>query len=147
VMRRGKLVDRGLPTILSQTFRTLIHSRLVVGMAAYAPRYPDQDVLLLEPERNDFTMFFSNIFSFSSRRAVCEHAYRSTLSWLHAGRASIEPLLARHGIGLRDDVLADPGRDLWKGVGIDPDRSRAPVAATLERVLHRLEAVVDGASS
>jgi len=53
VMRRGKLVHRGLPTVLSQTFRTLIHSRLRVGLAAYAPRYPGVDVVLFEPRQDD----------------------------------------------------------------------------------------------
>ena len=35
--------------MLSQTFRTLIHSRMRVGMAAYAPRYPKQCTVLFEP--------------------------------------------------------------------------------------------------
>ncbi len=38
------LAGEGLPMVLSQTFRTMVDSRLQVGMAAYVPRYPDQDV-------------------------------------------------------------------------------------------------------
>ena len=40
LMRRGKLLDRGLPSVLSQTFRTMIHSRLEIGMAAYETQVP-----------------------------------------------------------------------------------------------------------
>ena len=39
IMRRGKLIHRGWPSVLSQTFRTLIHSRLEVGLACYGNRY------------------------------------------------------------------------------------------------------------
>jgi predicted acylesterase/phospholipase RssA len=48
-MRSNKLFDRGLPTVLSQTFRTLVRSRLEVGMAAYERKFKDRDVVLLEP--------------------------------------------------------------------------------------------------
>src|SRR4029078_1501901 len=61
------IVDRGLPSVLSQTFRTLIYSRLQVATAAYAERYPGADVLLFEPRRDDPRMFFTNIFTFSAR--------------------------------------------------------------------------------
>ena len=64
----GHLVERGLPTVLSQTFRTLIHSRLVAGFSAYERRYRGADVVLLEPPRDDYQMFFTNIFRFSARR-------------------------------------------------------------------------------
>ncbi|MEO7794875.1 MAG: patatin-like phospholipase family protein, partial [Thermoanaerobaculia bacterium] len=74
----GELLRRGLPSVLSQTFRTLIHSRLDVGMKRYDHLYDDADVILLEPDRDDYEMFFSNIFSFSERSAVCAHAYQST---------------------------------------------------------------------
>ncbi len=40
-----RLADRGLVTVLSQTFRSLIHSRMRVGMERYAREYPDADVV------------------------------------------------------------------------------------------------------
>ncbi|NNF57690.1 MAG: patatin family protein [Rhodothermaceae bacterium] len=118
VMRRGHLLDRGMPTVLSQTFRTLIHSRLDTGLAAYRDRYEGADVVLFEPRRNDYTMFFRNIFSFSARAEVCEHAYRSTLETLATRRDELEPILARHGLRLRDEVLEQPRYDLWASVGM-----------------------------
>src|SRR5205807_2447080 len=52
-------IDRGgLPLVLSQTFRAIIHSRMKVGMEKYARQYPNADVLLFEPDRENADMFF-----------------------------------------------------------------------------------------
>jgi hypothetical protein len=48
---------------------------------------------------------------------VCEHAFRSTLADLGARRETLAPLLARHGLRLREDVLDDPRRSVMDGVG------------------------------
>jgi NTE family protein len=117
LMRSDKLLHRGLPTVLSQTFRTLVRSRLEVGMAAYERKYKDRDVVLLEPKRDDYTMFFTNIFGLSERRAVCEHAYQATRHTLLARYDELAPVFARHGVTLRRDVLEEP-RHLWEQVGL-----------------------------
>lgn len=118
VMRRGRLVDRGMPGVMSQTFRTLIHSRMGTGMAAYAERYESADLVLFEPRKDDYTMFFTNVFSFSARKDVLEHAYRSTLEQLRDRADEIGPVLERHGVTLREDVLALREPDIWKSVGL-----------------------------
>jgi len=143
VMRRGKLIDRGLLTVLSQTFRTMVHSRLSVGMASYTPRYPGQEVVLIEPPRDDYRMFFTNIFRFSSRKAVAEHAYNGTRKQLVERREEIEPVLERSGIRYRDEMLQDPDRDLWKGVGIGEPEPTAPVGEELDDALTRLEFLLE----
>ena len=139
VMRRGKLIDRGLPGVLAQTFRTLVHSRMTVGFASYAPRYPDQEVILLEPPRDDYRMFFTNIFSFSSRKSVCEHAYNSTRKLLNERREELEPILESFGMHLRHDLLNDPDRGLWRGVGLGDPRPTTSVTQRLDDALARLE--------
>ncbi len=143
VMRRGKLVYRGLPSVMSQTFRTLIYSRLQAGLASYTPRYPGQDVLLIEPGRDDYRMFFSNPFRFSSRKEVCGHAYESVRAQLLRRRDEIEPLLARHGIRLRTDLLEDTNRNLWQALGFEEPRPRHFVTDSLDGALTRLERVLE----
>lgn len=163
LMSRGKLLDRGLPTVLSQAVRTLIHSRMEVGMAAYRAKFEQADVVLLQPQRDDYLMFFTNIFGFADRVAVCEHAYRSTRRYLLSRYDDLAPVLARHGVTLRRDVLEDASRDLWQGVGIrssDLPAGRTTLAATppqraassgsamvrrLDGTLIRLERLLDGA--
>lgn len=129
---REKLVEGGLPVVLSQTFRALIYSRMQVGMAQYARRYRDTHVILFEPGRDDAEMFFTNVFSYANRHRVFEHAYRRTLEDLRARRRQLGPILARHGIRLRDGVLARAalpdrrgGGDVFGRLGSTLDRLEA----------------------
>jgi NTE family protein len=136
------LTELGLPFVLSQTFRTLIHSRLAVGIAAYAPRFPEQDLVLIEPQPDDYGMFFTNIFSFAQRKEVCEYAYRATRRDLLRRYDELAPVFSRHGLRLRREVLEDPNRDLWTGVGLRggprPDRVAGGMLA-VERLEHALD--------
>ena len=146
IMKRGKLLERGLPSVMSQTFRTLIHSRLEVGMAAYETRFKDSDVVLIQPERDDYLMFFTNIFGFAERRTVAEHAYLSTRRFLLQNYGRLAPVFARHGLRLRREVL-EQERDLWSGVWEGRRRKeRSSGHATvreLDDVLARLEKLVE----
>jgi hypothetical protein len=97
-------------------------------------------------------MFFTNVFRFSDRRATCEHAYRRTRADLLARRDELGPVLERHGLRLRVEVLEDEERNPWadrapaasaKPAIPPPRRTPArPVSsdiARLERALDRLE--------
>jgi len=143
VMKRGKLVDRGLFTVLDQSLRTIIRSRFQAGMRTYDSVFNDKDVVLIEPRRDDYKMFFTNVFSFDSRRTTCEHAYRSTLIDLAARREQLRPIFAANGIHLRDEVLDDPDRDMWVGVGLSSPRLRHPSMIDLHAALDRIEGAVD----
>src|SRR5271166_472360 len=100
-----RLAERGLITVLSQTFRALIHSRMRVGMERYAREFPGADVVLFEPAQDDAVMFFANMFSYADRRRLAEHAYRHTLAELKRRARELEPVLARHGVELDRAVL------------------------------------------
>lgn len=142
-LREGALLKQGLATVMSQTIRTLINSRLEVGMAAYQARFPDSEVLLFQPDRNEFDLFFSNIFSFRSRRRVCELAYDATRRNLRARRKTLGPMLAPYGITVRDDVLDAP-RDIWTSVGLQQFSERDPVTSQFSTALDALEVAVTG---
>jgi predicted acylesterase/phospholipase RssA len=144
LLRRGVLLERGLPALLSQTFRTMIHSRLEAGMAAYTTRYPGADVLLFEPDSDEYRMFFTNIFNFGSRQSVCERAYEVTRATLRRRYAVFARRLARHGVGLRKDVLDDTSRDLWTSVGLSKGTA-SPLAEELDRTLQDLAELVEPA--
>lgn len=111
-MEPGALVHSGMPNLLSQMFRTMVYSRMQSGIAQYAHDYPDKDILLFEPTRDDAKLFFSNVFSFQSRRMVCEHAYQMTRRDLLNRADELEPKLARYGIKLRRDRLEDEQRTI-----------------------------------
>ncbi|WP_111498229.1 patatin-like phospholipase family protein [Marinobacter bohaiensis] len=111
-MQPGVLTRSGMPNVLAQTFRTMVYSRMQSGIAQYAREYPDKDILLFEPTRDDAKLFFSNVFSFQSRRMVCEHAYQMTRRDLLARADQIESVLAPYGIELRRDRLEDDQRTI-----------------------------------
>ncbi|MGH6623751.1 MAG: patatin-like phospholipase family protein [Burkholderiaceae bacterium] len=110
--RMDRLIQGGLPVVLAQTFRSIIHSRLGAGLERYESAYPDTDIVLFEPARADADMFFTNMFSYSSRRELCEHAYQRTREDLWKRRHDLGPKLARHGITIRADVLSDQTKTL-----------------------------------
>jgi len=111
-MKAGDLTHSGMPNMLSQTFRTMVYSRMQSGIAQYARDYPDKEILLIEPTRDDAKLFFSNVFSFQSRRMVCEHAYQMTRRDLLNRADELEPKLAQYGIKLRRDRLEDEQRTI-----------------------------------
>lgn len=104
--RLHRLVDGGLPLVLSQTFRSLIHSRLELGMRGYELSHPQTDILLFEPDPRDAELFMANTFSYRQRRHLAEHAYQATRELLRERAAELGPKFARVGLRLREDVLA-----------------------------------------
>jgi hypothetical protein len=123
---------------MSQTFRTLLQSRMQVGLAKYAQQYPGIDQLIFEPNASNGEMFFTNAFSFSNRRRVCQLGYRNTLQDLRDRADTLGPVLAAHGIHLRKDVLDDRHRTVLSGLGTAPPRS-TETTARLRRALDETE--------
>ncbi len=141
--RRGdvdphRIWQGGLPAVMSQTFRTLLQSRMQVGLAKYAQQYPGIDQLIFEPNSNDGEMFFTNAFSFANRRRVCQLGYRNTLQDLRHRAEALRPVLAAHGIRLREDVLQDRHRTVLSGLDAAPPRS-TETTARLRRALDDTE--------
>ncbi len=132
--RIPKIIDGGLPSVLSQTFRSMIHSRMELAMKHYEKAYPHTDIVLIEPDRRDAELYLANTFSYSNRRHLAEHAYQQTMSLLRSG--TLTEKLARHGVHLRAGVLADHKRVLLDQAAYTP-RTR------LGRAVHELHAVLD----
>lgn len=110
--RKSRLVDGGLPVVLSQTFRALIHSRMAVGLERYKQQFPNADVVVFEPSADDHELFYTNVFSYADRTRVCEYAYQRTRQDLFRRRHVLAPLLEQHGVRLNVDALRDPQRKL-----------------------------------
>jgi predicted acylesterase/phospholipase RssA len=152
IPRRARLTNvrldhGGLPLVLSQTFRAIIHSRMKVGMEKYRTQYPDADVVLFEPDREDAQMFFANIFSYRQRKRICALAYTKTRRALLTRADALRPVLAKHGIALRMARLEDVHRHVSdaasdpRALYADPRRARTVrgTARDLERTLDVLE--------
>jgi NTE family protein len=136
VMQRGlaqekrripHIVDGGLPAVLSQTFRSMIHSRMELGMKHYQHAYPNTDLILIEPDHRDPELYLANAFSYAKRQHLAEHAYQQTRQMLRSRKTGMSTKLAQHGISLAFDILNDPKRHLTQP---PPARTRTGQAIT-----------------
>lgn len=135
------LAAGGLPAVLSQTFRTLLQSRMQVGLARYAQQYPDTDQLIFEPNAGDAELFFTNAFSFSARQRICEIAWRNTMADLRRRADELAPVLEANGLALRMEVVNDEARTLLDGLAPPPrdNDATARLRRALDDVDRRLE--------
>ncbi|MEF9978826.1 MAG: patatin-like phospholipase family protein [Thermomonas sp.] len=132
-----RIAEGGFPGVISQALRTMLQSRMQVGLARYPAQYPHIDQVVFEPNAGDRELFYTNIFSFAARRRISQLAYRNTLADLRKRRAELEPVLARHGIRLRADVIADRPRSIIAHLPQQPRSTET--TAILDRALDEIE--------
>ena len=132
-----RIAEGGFPGVISQALRTMLQSRMQVGLARYPQQYPNIDQVVFEPNAGDRELFYTNIFSFAARRRISQLAYRNTLADLRKRRNELEPVLARHGIRLRPEVIADRPRSIIAHL---PAQARSTeTTAILDRALDEIE--------
>ena len=149
-MAKGDLVNSGMPTVLSQSYRTMVHSRLKSGLRTIEREFPDSSVLLFEPARSNAKLFFSSVFSFQARKTMCEQAYQITRENLREQAGELAKTLKPAGIRIRHDILDDESRTLSTGLygealpvyQAKPDHRKGSTTSAnesyLERVSHRV---------
>ena len=98
---KGKhLSEKGLQFISAQVTRILTHSGLHYHVKQLRRLHPDVDIVLIEPNREDFEMFFGNIMRYSARLAVAQHGFESVTLELAEDYPGLKAILARHGVPL-----------------------------------------------
>jgi predicted acylesterase/phospholipase RssA len=124
-----RIVDGGLPAVMSQTFRSMTHSRMVLGMKQYERSYPDTDIILIEPDHRDPELYLANTFSYAQRRHLAEHAYQQTRHMLRSHKTGLSAKLWRHGITLHHEALDDPKQHLSR-----PLKAPTKIGQTISRL-------------
>lgn len=137
---RERMIKGGLPVVLSQTFRSLIQSRMQIGMRKYESSYPEAAIMLVEPNRNDEKMFYTNVFSYASRNELADHAFQVTRSELLARADQLEAFLEPFGLNVNREALADR-RSFTDSLKREAPHY-APVGNTLDRTLDSLESLL-----
>jgi len=97
----GHISNKGISYVLDQVLRIMLHGRMQYGMERYASEHPEVDILLIQPTRDDLSMFSYNIMRMSARKVVAEDGYRSTVTGLRADQARWARVLRSHGIGMQ----------------------------------------------
>jgi len=93
------LGEMGPGMVLNQVFRTLLHSRLHVGVRRLAidKRFKG-DLMVIEPHEMDARMFNISPVAFWKRAAAAEAGYMSVKSTLEKNHSRVAPIFAHHGI-------------------------------------------------
>jgi hypothetical protein len=97
--------SHGIQAIVNQTVRTLLHSTLRYHIKNLKVKYPDVDIILIQPEWNDERMFSHNPMYFNSRLLLAEHGFTTVTSGLIENIAYYQQVMARHGIEMHTDLV------------------------------------------
>ncbi len=97
----GYLSDWGLKTVLNQAFRTLLHSRLRLGLHRYLLDSEFRgDIVVLEPREQDLEFFNANPVAFWKRRDATQQGFRSVRTTIEQHFDELREVFARYGIAL-----------------------------------------------
>ncbi|HYC23827.1 MAG TPA: patatin-like phospholipase family protein, partial [Candidatus Bathyarchaeia archaeon] len=93
------LAEHGMMAVLNQVFRSLLHSRLHLGLHQYRedPSFTG-DIILIEPTDDDETFFGMFPLNFWERRRAAEHSYLSVSSSIETHYETIQRILERYGM-------------------------------------------------
>jgi NTE family protein len=102
------LSDRGLQAVMNQVLRTLLHTRLAMGLRAYM--YDEHfrgDIVVIEARETDEKFFDLNPLVFWRRADAVRHGLESVRKTLLDSADVLQPIFARYGIDFRaPDVRA-----------------------------------------
>ena len=96
--RVRRVSDMGMPAIGNQAFRLLAHARLHLAIESWQKRFPDVDIILIEPEFDDELMFGTSILDYSARLQIAKHGFESVTVKLARDYQRYKEIAARHGI-------------------------------------------------
>ncbi len=119
--RVRRVADMGMPGIGNQAFRLMAHARLHVAVETWNKRFPDVDIILIEPELNDELMFGTSILDYSSRLTIAKHGFESVTVKLARDYQRYKEVAARHGIEIsarRVQRVMDTVEEEEKGLSV-----------------------------
>jgi NTE family protein len=96
--RVRRVSDMGMPAIGNQAFRLLAHARLHLAVQTWKERFPDVDIILIEPDFDDELMFGTSILDYSARLSIAKHGFESVTMKLARDYQRYKEVAARHDI-------------------------------------------------
>jgi predicted acylesterase/phospholipase RssA len=100
--RRSYLADRGFNAVLNQVFRTLLHTRLSLGLQTYL--HDDRfrgDIVVIEARETDEQFFAVGPLAFWKRADAVRHGFESVRATLLDHAEVLKPLFESYGLELR----------------------------------------------
>lgn len=106
------LADRGMKVVLNQVFRTLLHSRLKLGIQRYLADDRFQgDIVLLEPRETDASFFAMNPLAFWKRSEAIQHGFESVRLTIEQSFEPLRAVLGRYGLEMNRHVAREKARE------------------------------------
>lgn len=98
---RRRVRDKGLLWVLEQSLRMDNEARLETALATVDHARPGVRTLLIEPDREQATMFMYSPMNFAARRVILEDAYTSTVRRLREEGSPMRQALCARGLTWR----------------------------------------------
>jgi predicted acylesterase/phospholipase RssA len=99
------LSDRGMKVIVNQVFRTLLHSRLKLGVQRYiADDRFRGDIVLMEPREQDANFFVLNPLAFWKRSEAVRHGFESVRKTIEQNYDQLAEVFGKYGLTLDRDM-------------------------------------------
>lgn len=135
------LSDRGLGVVLNQVFRTLLHSRLKLGLQRYlADDHFQGDIVLLEPREQDSDFFGINPLAFWRRAEAIRHGFESVRTTIEQNYEQLAVVFRRYGLQLDRDAARKKAEKLRSARGWNVTEA-APTPAPSEALRPNLRVV------
>jgi predicted acylesterase/phospholipase RssA len=145
--------DEGVRAIIGQVVRILLHAGLRYHIKNLRAKYPDVDIIMIEPRTDDREMFYYNLMHYSSRLLVANHGFESVTVGVSENFDYYRSILARHNIEISRRLIHEELEEI-RAYGYDPDvlrkvmersdvRRLAGQNGSLEGALSRLEINLD----
>ena len=101
------LADRGMKVVVNQVFRTLLHSRLKLGLQRYVADDRFQgDIVLLEPRETDANVFSTNPLAFWKRSEALQHGFESVRLTIEQNFDQLQDVFGKYGLRM-DRAVAE----------------------------------------
>lgn len=97
---RGRIRDKGFTYVYDQSLRNELRMRVHSAINLFGYRFPQTDILLIEPDQDDATMFLFNPMDFEARKQIVQYAYDLTRRKLKQNAELWRRTLERHQIVL-----------------------------------------------
>ena len=86
-------------SVLNQVFRTLLHSRLQIGLRKYVDDVKFKgDIILIEPQEQDIRFFEINPLAFWDRAQSAERGFHSVKTSIEKKYPQVRGILSSYGI-------------------------------------------------
>ncbi len=103
----GYLRDKGFTAVANQVGRITSHAGLHYHVKQLRKTRPEVDIILIEPSRSDYQMFFYNIMRYSARLIVARHGFETVSLRLAEDFANFQQMLQRHHIRISQRLVLE----------------------------------------